>query len=86
MPPVYNFMKTGSALSSILFAFVYQIQFPSICEFIKDREKNVKKIAKMVVITCFCFYFMLGIIVPLGISDLESLVTIRFKDFSAGYS
>lgn len=75
-----------NALSAILFAFVYQLQLPSIIEFVQDREKSLPRIIMMVTATCMFFYLSLGLIVPAAVDSPESLVTLNYKDYTGGYS
>ncbi|CAG9314267.1 unnamed protein product [Blepharisma stoltei] len=85
-PPLAVWTHLSSMASIILFAFVYQIQFPSIAEFVRSRVKNLKRIIIMVAATSFTLYAMLGIIVPMAIHDVKGEVNISFREYSAGYS
>jgi hypothetical protein len=68
------------------FAYMCHTQIPSIAQFVQDRHKNLKRISFMVTFTCFLAYLALGLIVPAAIDDVPSLVTLSFREYSAGYS
>jgi amino acid transporter len=83
--PVYPMAIAASILVS-QFAYMCHIQVPSIAQFVQDRRRNLKKISYMVNFTCFLAYLSLGLIVPAAIDDVPSLVTLSFREYSAGYS
>lgn len=86
MPPLINFRKILSSLPNIMFAFIYQLQFPSIVEFIKDKEANLKKIVFLVGVTSLFVYLILAMLVPIAIHDVKPQCSIEYSDYSAGYS
>ena len=86
MPQPINFSSMLSALPSIFFAFIYQMQFPSIAEFIKDKKRNLPLIIIMVGITTGVIYLMIALIVPVAIHDVKPQCSIEYSDYSAGYS
>lgn len=85
-PPLVDFSQIANMASIILFAFVYQIQFPSIAEFVQSRAINLKKIVRLVASTAFILYAMLGIIVPMAIHDVLGSCNLSFREYSAGYA
>jgi amino acid permease len=86
MPPLFRIDKLVSALPSITFAFIYQLQFPSIIEFMKDKERTLKKIVILVSLTSFTVYSLLSVIVPTAIHDVNPQCSIDYSKYSAGYS
>lgn len=83
--PVYP-MSIASSILVTQFAYLCHVQVPSIAQFVRDRETNLKKISSMVSLTCFIAYLSLGLVVPAAIDNVPSLVTLSFRDYSAGYS
>lgn len=86
MPPLFKADKIVSSLPSITFAFIYQLQFPSIIEFMKDKEKTLKKVVILVSLTSFTVYALLSIIVPTAIHDVNPQCSIDYSKYSAGHS
>mmetsp|Transcript_31513 Transcript_31513/g.31226 ORF Transcript_31513/g.31226 Transcript_31513/m.31226 type:complete len:343 (-) Transcript_31513:43-1071(-) len=84
MPPLATTNKLGNMASVILFTFLFQVQFPSISEFMKFRSRNLKKIIVLVTVTSFVLYAMIGMIVPMAIHDVEGECTLSFREYSAG--
>ena len=86
LPDAVNYKHIGTALSNVLFAFVYQVQFLSIAEFVADRKRHLVSIVKMVSITCFIIFLTFGIVTSIALSQPEILITLNFQDYSAGNS
>lgn len=86
MPPLVNARNILGSIPNIAFAFVYQLQFPSIAEFLKDKEKNLKKIVLLVGITSYVVYFFIAMIVPVAIHNVNPECSIEYSEYSAGYS
>mmetsp|Transcript_19290 Transcript_19290/g.35454 ORF Transcript_19290/g.35454 Transcript_19290/m.35454 type:complete len:489 (-) Transcript_19290:48-1514(-) len=83
--PAYPLAIAGSILVT-QFAYLCHIQVPSIAQFVQDRKRNLPKISLMVTMTCFLAYTSLGLIVPAAIDNVPGLVTLSFRNYSAGYS
>lgn len=86
MPPLVGVRNILSSLPNIAFAFVYQLQLPSIIEFLKDKEKNLKKIVLLVGLTSYIVYFLIALVVPIAIHNVNPQCSIEYSEYSAGYS
>ena len=84
-PALFNPVNSGRTIPVIIFALLYQLQLPSIAELIKDKGKNLTRIVALIGVVSFFSYGALGIVVPFAIKDLESEVSINFRNYSAGY-
>jgi amino acid permease len=77
--------NSGITIPIIIFALLYQIQMPSVAELVNDKPRNLWRIVALVTVVSFFFYGALGLVVPFAINDLESEVSINFREYSAGY-
>ena len=84
--PVYDWRYTGHAVFTVTFAFVYHLNFPSIIEFVKDRQKSLPKIIMLASTTCFLLYVFVGLSAASAIGSVESEVTLSYRDYSGGFS
>lgn len=83
-PTPINFSNTGIGLPIILFALFYQLQMPSVTQYVKDKKNNLWKIVTMISIASFIWYGALGLVTPFAIEKVETQVTLNFKDYTGG--
>ncbi|OMJ68986.1 hypothetical protein SteCoe_33415 [Stentor coeruleus] len=83
-PIPFNFSNTGIGLPIILFALFYQLQMPSVTQYVKDKKNNLWKIVTMISIVSFIWYGALGLVIPFAIDKVETQVTLNFKDYTGG--
>ena len=86
MPTLVNISNLLGSLSTMIFSFIYQPQFPSIAEFVKDKRKNLPIIIVLVGIATSSVYLLIAFIVPIAIRDVKPQCSIEYSDYSAGYS
>lgn len=84
MPPVVNFGQIGSIFPVLLFSCLYQTNIPSIAVHIRDKKKNLPRILVMITVTLLVIYVSLGLIAPVADSGLSSMVTLSFRNYTAG--
>jgi amino acid permease len=85
MPQLINSKNVLNVLPILMFAFMYQLQLPSIAECTRDKKKNLPVIIKMVGITSAIIYGLISMIVPIAIKNVKVQCTIEYSDYSAGY-
>jgi amino acid permease len=85
MPEALDAPNMLSSLSIIIFSFIYQLQFPSIAECVKDKKKNLPSITKMVAFTITIVYALIAMIVPVAITNVKAQCSIEYANYSAGY-
>ena len=71
-PTPFNIKDTGGAMSTIIFCLFYHMQVPSLYPLIGNRKKNLWKIDVGVILTCCGCYWVIGMIMSLGISGIEA--------------
>lgn len=86
IPQAINIETMLSSLPSIFFAFIYQMQFPSIAEFIHDKKRNLHYIILMVGVTTITIYLMIAMLVPIAVHGVKPQCSIEYSNYSAGYS
>ena len=86
MPPLADFSQLGSIFSILLFSCLYQTNIPNIAVHIKDKPKNLPRILTLITITMLVLYLLMGLTAPPATTDLSSMVTLSFKDYTAGGS
>jgi amino acid permease len=85
-PSAVKNKNIGHAIPIILFATCYHTQVPSISHLVKDKKKNLKKIHLASIFTCCFFYVLLGIITSTVIENVPSMVSMSYRNYSAGHS
>jgi hypothetical protein len=86
VPPLIHPLNIGHAIPIILFASAYQVHIPTISDSISNKEKNLKTINLMAVLTCFVFYTLLGILAAIAIEDVPSMASLAYRNYTAGSS
>ena len=86
MPPVIRPMNIGHAIPIILFASAYQVHIPTISDSIGNKERNLKTINLMAVMTCFIFYTLLGMLASIAIEGVPSMASLGYRNYTAGTS
>ena len=86
MPTLASPRHLGRALPILLFATLYHTQMPNIAEHIKNKAKNVPRVAMLTALSSCLFYSALGLVVPTAIEDVPSQSTLSYRNYSAGYS
>ena len=86
MPQVANSKGLLGAIPTIFFALLFQLQFPSIAEFIREKKRDLKKIIFMVTIATATVYALIAMIIPIAVHDVKPQCSLDFSDYSAGYS
>lgn len=85
-PTLFNPKNIGHSIPIIIFASGFHFQIPTLFESVGNKARNLPLICLFVSITVTVFYSVLGIIVPLAINGLESMASLAYKDYSAGYA
>lgn len=83
-PALFKFSNTEIGLPIIIFALLYQLQMPSVTQYVKDKKSNLWKIISLVSVTSFVWYGALGLVVPYAIDDVAAQVSLNFADYSGG--
>lgn len=84
-PKLADVANSGITIPIIIFALLYQLQLPSIAEMVVDKERNLWRIVALVTVVSFFFYGALGLVVPFAVDDLQSQISLNFREYSAGY-
>ena len=85
VPPLINLRYLPSSISIILFSSSYQIHVPTITQVINEKEKYLKKINFLGVLTCFILYSLVGLSVSFYSDKVPEMASLLFRNFSAGY-
>lgn len=85
-PPLIDIKKVAQAVPILLFALTFQLQMPIVMESMTNKTQNLKIINILAILTCFVLYTIIGIVVPLAIKDIDSLASLSYRNYSAGYS
>lgn len=86
MPELLHSSNALGCLPILIFAFMYQIQFPSIAESTRDKKRSLPTIIKMVSVTSGLLYCAIAMIVPVAIHNVKAQSSIEYRDYSAGYA
>jgi amino acid permease len=84
MPPLADFSQLGSVFPILLFSCLYQTNIPNIAVHIKDKRKNLPRILVLITFTLLTLYILLGLVAPAADSGLSSMVTLSFRNYTAG--
>lgn len=84
MPVKADWTYLGSIFSILLFSCLYQTNIPSIAVHISNKKKNLPLVMKAVTVTLLLVYLPLGLIASVAIPDLKSMVTLSFRNYTAG--
>lgn len=84
MPPLADFSQLGSVFPILLFSCLYQTNIPNIAVHIKDKKKTLPRILVLITITLLTLYVTLGLLAPAADSGLSSMVTLSFRNYTAG--
>jgi amino acid permease len=85
-PPLVVWENIGHAIPIIYFSASSPIQIPAISEEINNKQRNLPLSNIMMIFSCFVLYSIIGIITPIAISNIPSMATLGFRNFTAGYS
>ena len=83
-PPIINSNHFGEAFSVILFASLFQNIIPTSTSFVKDKSRDMKKMIISSVMTFNILYVLVGIVLCFAIKDPHSMVSLNFRNYSAG--
>ena len=84
MPPLAKFTHLGTVFSIILFSCLYQTNIPSIAVHIRNKQRNLPIILQAITITLLLIYIPLGLAAATAVPDLKSMVTLAFRNYTAG--
>lgn len=84
MPPLADFSHLGSVFSILLFSCLYQTNIPSIAVHIHNKKRNLPLIMQAVTVTLLLVYVPLGLVASTAVPDLNSMVTLAFRHYTAG--
>lgn len=84
-PPLINLQYVPSSITILLFASSFQIHVPTITQVICEKEKHLKTINFLAVLTCFILYSLVGLSVSFYSDQVPKMASLLFRNFSAGY-
>lgn len=82
-PPIANPENVFKSLFMIIFASVFQNGIPTTTSIIKDKS-DMKKLINSAILTFNVVYLMLGMVVGFAIKNPHSMVSLNFRNYSAG--
>lgn len=83
-PPIISSSKFSEAFFVIIFASIFQNIIPTSTSFVKDKSRDMKKMIISSVMTFNILYLLVGIILSFAIKDPHSMVSLNFRNYSAG--
>ena len=75
----------GLTLPIIFMSSVFHAAIPNTIQYVKDKNTNVPLIIHSAIITSTVLFLLLGIIIPLGVSDIEGMITMNYLGYTGGH-
>jgi amino acid permease len=85
-PEIFNISYYGKVTSIIFLATLNQNTLPLTSSFVEKKEKNLSRLVFTVSIVSFCLFLTTSIIVNYAADDVEKLVILNWRKYSAGHS
>lgn len=79
-----NPMSIGITLPIVYLSTSFHSTIPSTIQYVREKHINVPKIIHLSLFTVTILYTLIGIFVPLAISNPESMMTINWIDYTGG--
>lgn len=83
MPTLAHWQNLYSGAPILFYSFLYQLHMPSIIEHVENKRR-LWVIPFLVLLTSLGFYLILGLIVPLAITNVNEMFTHDYRNYSAG--
>lgn len=81
-----NPMGIGITLPIIFMSSSFHSMIPNTIQYVNSKSLNVPKIIQSAICTVTVLFTLLGIIVPLAVSDIEGMITLSWIDYTGGMS
>jgi amino acid permease len=85
-PKLFVPKNIGHSVPIIIFASSYITMIPTLFEPIGNKPRNLPLICFFVSLTTIVLYSLLGLILPLAVNDIQSMGSLAYRNYSAGYS
>ncbi|OMJ70645.1 hypothetical protein SteCoe_31324 [Stentor coeruleus] len=83
-PKIFDISAFENIVPVIFLANLFQNNLPTTTNFVRDKKKNVPLINNAALLTVISIFTCLGIISSYGIEDVEKMITLNWRDYSAG--
>ncbi|CAG9320751.1 unnamed protein product [Blepharisma stoltei] len=83
-PSTFKIMNLGLCLPIVYMATYFKNTVSTTTQFVTDKSENIKKICIFALFSMSVFFLLLGLIVPFAAGDVEKMVTLNWRDYSAG--
>ncbi|OMJ83513.1 hypothetical protein SteCoe_15545 [Stentor coeruleus] len=83
-PKIFDIAGFENIAPVIFLVSLYQNSLPTTTCFVKDKKKNIPLINNTAFLTVVCIFTSLGILTSYGIDDIEKMITLNWRDYSAG--
>jgi hypothetical protein len=81
-----NPMGIGITLPIVFMSSSFHSMIPNTIQYVNSKTVNVPKIIQSAICTVTILFTLLGIIVPLAVSDIEGMITLSWIDYTGGMS
>lgn len=82
--PFFNIFGVGLTLPIIFMASAFHSTIPNTIQYVRNKNTNVPLIINSAIATVTVIFVVLGLAVPLGVSDIEGMITINYIDYTGG--
>lgn len=83
-PDLVNLSGIGYLIPIIYLSTFYHNSLPTTTQFIKDKKVNLPIIVNFTMVTIFVLFSTLGLVTNFAIEDVEKMITLNWRNYSAG--
>lgn len=83
-PKIFEISAFESIVPVMFLANLFQNNLPTTTSFVRNKRRNVPLINNAALLTVVCIFTCVGILASYGIDDVEKMITLNWRDYSAG--
>ncbi|CAG9310220.1 unnamed protein product [Blepharisma stoltei] len=81
---VFKPLNLGLCLPIVYMATFFKSTISTTTQYVEDKAQNIQKICLFALFSMSFFFLLLGLIVPFATDEVEKMVTLNWRDYSAG--